>query len=298
MKNRLVLPFRNSISQFSVYQRCATAKKPGVFTLRGFARPGIIAVILTSLIQVNSFGYPTKLNSSQNISSEFATTTEQKSSNTSVDTILARQTAVESIQTPVAGEINVTEAKPSISRTRKLTAIVPDYVPGVDLKPIPEGDGDLEEPGVIKAPADVVVVKFVDDKYRIRLLKKDPRNPLEKGYLKDLNGSGLVSNDAQDALNAVSEGQWGRSFAASEKEIDELRAIAMKRVGGKEHFADLNNYFALKLPKDMSREEAREIFMKLGEVEDVFDMPDLYTANADDYSINLGTSMDGGQAAY
>ena len=131
---------------------------------------------------------------------------------------------------------------------------VSDDLAGIDVKFMPVSDGCLEDPGVIKARTDVVVVKFVDDKYRIRLLKKDPRNPQEKGYLKDINGNGLVSKDAQNALTAVSEGQWARSFAASEKKIDNLRAIAIKSSGAKEHFADLNNYFALKLPKFMSRE--------------------------------------------
>ena len=259
------------------------------------ASTGAVAILLMLSIPVVSFGNSMKLDGKEKTLNGFATASERTAVDKSVATPPRKQALVEAIQTPIADETNATVTEYTSTSTEKPTKIVPDYVFDIDIKPVPDGDVDLEDPGVIKAPVDVVVVKFVDDKYRIRLIKKNPKDPYEKGYLKDINGNGLLSETAKDALEALSDGQWARSFEASEKEIDELREIAIKRTGGKEHLADLNNYFALKLPKGMSREEARELLLKLEEVENVFYVPDLYTADADDYAEHQGTYNVGGQ---
>ena len=94
---------------------------------------------------------------------------------------------------------------------------------------------------------------------------------LRNGRLVDLDNQALRSQQAVDSLGALSGGEWLRSHAVSEADLDAMRLEGERRSG--QILPDLNLYFRLKLPAGLTESEAIAWLSKLDEVENVWLIP-------------------------
>lgn len=166
-------------------------------------------------------------------------------------------------------------------------------VPGgggpIQLDPIvelqPPADDDTGDTLRIPAPTNVIKVKFRDG-HLVRLRPEDPKDRDSRLVPVGLDGKSLTSPEAKAIMEELNQGEWARTHLASEYKLEALRASTEKALG--KRMPDLNSYFALRLPWELSVADAIQLLEKLREVERAAPMRDYYLADAPDYTEHPG----------
>ena len=132
------------------------------------------------------------------------------------------------------------------------------------------GQGFQPRPAAIKPDHTVVSSDQFQDRITVKF-KDGLKVRLRQGMLTD-NGTGALAGAAErGALQAVSRGQWQRSYPVDELRLDQLRASAEQSLN--RQIADLNLQYELLLPAGLSAAAAIDMFNALECVELAQAMP-------------------------